>query len=280
MGKNESERGILYRSLVSCGISGYNQIVKGHDKGEGENLMKQYKILVIEDSQEIREGIRLLLSDESYQILEAASGEQGLELFSDEIDLVILDIMMPGISGLRTCEEIRKRSNVPILFLTALVQESDRLIGLMAGGDDYLTKPFSYAELLARVKALLRRYYVYKGKSDPQQANEAEFQALIKVGDVAINEVYGEVTVKGVKKELSHTEFLILMLLMKNPQKIFSTKNIYESVWREPYFYASNNTVMVHIRNLRRKIEDDPQNPKYIRTVWGKGYRFEANDQI
>lgn len=241
--------------------------------------MNQYKILIIEDSQEIREGIRLLLNGESYQILEAASGEQGLELFSDEIDLVILDIMMPGISGLRTCEEIRKHSNVPILFLTALVQESDRLIGLMAGGDDYLTKPFSYAELLARIKALLRRYYVYKGKFDPQQTDEMESQTPIRGGGIVINEAYSEVTVNGVKKELSNTEYRILLLLMKNPQKIFSTKNIYESVWQEPYFYVSNNTVMVHIRNLRTKIEEDPQNPKYIRTVWGKGYRFEANDQ-
>ncbi|NBI64698.1 DNA-binding response regulator [Clostridiales bacterium] len=239
--------------------------------------MRQYKILIIEDSREIREGIQLLFRDERYQLLEAASGGKGLELFSDEIDLVVLDIMMPGISGLRTCEEIRKRSNVPILFLTAPVQESDRFIRFMTDGDDYLTKPFSYVELLARIKALLRDY-AHKEKSASPQVSEAEFQSLVKEGDIVINEVHGEVMVNGVKKELSHTECLILLLLMKNPQKVFSTKEIYESVWREPFLHISDNTVMVHVRNLRKKIEDDPRNPKYIRNVRGKGYQFGADD--
>lgn len=241
--------------------------------------MKQYKILIIENSREIREGIQLLFRDESYRLLEAASGEQGLELFSNEIDLVILDIMMPGISGLRTCEEIRKRSDAPILFLTAPVQESDRFIRFMTDGDDYLTKPFSYMELLAKSEALLR-YYGNKRKSDFQQVSEAESRCLIKEGDIVINEMYGEVTINGVKKELSHTECLILLLLMKNPQKIFSTKEIYESVWREPFLHISDNTVMVHIRNLRKKIEDDPRRPKYIRNVRGKGYQFGINSRI
>ena len=129
--------------------------------------MTKQTILIVEDEAEIREGIRILLSGENYSILEAENGEQALNRMSDQIDLVILDVMMPGISGLRVCEEIRKTSTVPILFLTAKAQESDKLIGLTAGGDDYLVKPFSYAELIARVKALLRRYCVYQGKGQP-----------------------------------------------------------------------------------------------------------------
>ena len=130
-------------------------------------MKKQQTILIVEDEAEIREGIRILLSGESYTILEAENGEQALRKMNPQVDLVILDVMMPGISGLRVCEEIRKTSTVPILFLTAKAQESDKLIGLTAGGDDYLVKPFSYAELIARVKALLRRYCVYQGKGQP-----------------------------------------------------------------------------------------------------------------
>ena len=204
--------------------------------------MSKEHILIIEDDEDIREGVRILLESENYIVTEAENGRKGLEALNDTMDLVILDIMMPGISGLRTCEEIRKMSNVPVLFLTAKAQESDKLIGLMAGGDDYLAKPFSYAELLGRVKALLRRYKVYMGK----------------------NSVSDDI------------EYNILLLMMQHPRKIFSAKNLYESVWDEPYFYSCNSTIMVHIRKLRVKIEADPKNPQYIKTVWGKGYRFDA----
>jgi len=140
----------------------------------GEELdMKKEQVLLIEDDADIREGVRILLESENYCVEEAENGKSGLELLSDETDLVILDIMMPGMSGLRTCEEIRKVSNVPVLFLTAKAQESDKLIGLMAGGDDYLAKPFSYAELLGRVKALLRRYNIYRGRNN-EVREEAE----------------------------------------------------------------------------------------------------------
>ena len=240
--------------------------------------MKEYSILIIEDDEDIREGIRILFSGENYRITEAGSGEEGLRLFSVDIDLVILDIMMPGISGLKTCEEIRRISNVPVLFLTAKSQESDKLIGFMAGGDDYLVKPFTYSELLARTKALLRRYTVYKGK-DVTGESEYDEEGYIIRRSLRVSTTYNEVFRDGRKIELSEIEYRMLLLMMKNPGRIFSTKNLYESVWNEPYFYISNNTVMVHIRKLRMKIENDPKNPEYIHTVWGKGYRFNASDK-
>ena len=230
------------------------------------------KILLIEDDADIREGVRILLESEDYQITEAGSGEDGLKLLSEETDLVILDIMLPGISGLKTCEEIRKKSFVPVLFLTAKGQESDKLIGLMAGGDDYLVKPFSYSELLGRVKALLRRYHLYKGKDAADSEDSTRF---IERSGVRISENFNQTFVGENKVDLSDKEYQILLLLMRHPNKVFSAQNIYESIWNEPYYYSSNSTVMVHIRKLRVKIEADPQNPQHIKTVWGKGYRFE-----
>lgn len=233
--------------------------------------MEQERVLIVEDDADIREGIRILLESEQYDVREAENGRKGLEMLSADTDLIILDIMMPGMSGLRTCEEIRKRSNVPVLFLTAKAQESDKLIGLMAGGDDYLTKPFSYAELLGRVKALTRRYRIYRGKDMPE---EEETERWITRDGIRLNEGFNEVSVNGKSIDLSDIEYKILRLLMKYPGKIFSAQNLYESVWEEPYFYSCNSTVMVHIRKLRVKIENDPKNPAYIRTIWGKGYRF------
>ena len=237
--------------------------------------MSKEHILIIEDDEDIREGVRILLESENYIVTEAENGRKGLEALNDTMDLVILDIMMPGISGLRTCEEIRKMSNVPVLFLTAKAQESDKLIGLMAGGDDYLAKPFSYAELLGRVMALLRRYKVYMGKNSVSEDRE-ENAEYIDIANIRINQEFNEVYVNGVEKEMSDIEYNILLLMMQHPRKIFSAKNLYESVWDEPYFYSCNSTIMVHIRKLRVKIEADPKNPQYIKTVWGKGYRFDA----
>ena len=242
-------------------------------RGGGRKQMQNSKILIIEDDADIREGVRILLESENYQVTEADNGSRGLELLTEDTDLVILDIMMPGMSGLRTCEEIRKRSNVPVLFLTAKSQESDKLIGLMAGGDDYLPKPFSYAELLGRVKALLRRYQVYRGKTEKQ---EEETDKYLELSGIRINEEFNEVYVNGEEKELSNIEYQMLLLMMKHPRKIFSAQNLYESIWNEPYFYTCNSTVMVHIRKLRVKIEKDPQKPEYIKTEWGKGYKFDA----
>lgn len=238
--------------------------------------MSRENVLIIEDDMDIREGVRILLESENYRVQEAQDGAKGLDLLSDETDLVILDVMMPGMSGLRTCEEIRKRSNVPVLFLTAKVQESDKLIGLMVGGDDYLTKPFSYAELLGRVKALVRRYLVYQGGNGVTREKKEPY---LELKDIKIHREYNEVYVRGEERNMTDIEYQILFLMMRHPGKIFSAQNLYESVWEEPYFYSCNSTVMVHIRNLRVKIEKDPKHPQYIRTVWGKGYRFDADDK-
>lgn len=236
-------------------------------------MMSNGTILLIEDDEDIRESIRILLESENYIIKEAENGRNGLELLSEDIDLVILDIMMPGISGLRTCEEIRKRSYVPVLFLTAKAQESDKLIGLMVGGDDYLPKPFSYAELLGRVKALVRRYNVYLGRVN----DSAEAEEWISSGEIRIHKSFNSVFIANKEVPMSDIEYHILLLLMQHPKMIFSAQKIYENVWDEPYFYSCNSTVMVHIRKLRVKIENDPKNPIYIKTVWGKGYKFDTD---
>ena len=236
--------------------------------------MTERKIMIIEDDEDIREGVRILLESEQYLVMEAENGAQGLELLEPDVSLIILDIMMPGMSGIRTCEEIRKISNVPILFLTAKAQESDKLLGLMAGGDDYLPKPFSYAELLGRVKALIRRYTVYMGSSVVTEEGQEEY---IEQSGIRISKFFNEVFVDGEEKELSNIEYQMLLLLMRHKGKTFSAQNLYESIWNEPYFYSCNSTVMVHIRKLRMKIEKDPKNPRYIRTLWGKGYRFEGH---
>lgn len=238
--------------------------------------MYKEHVLIVEDDADIREGVRILLESENYEVSEAENGRKGLELLDDSTDLVILDVMMSGMSGLRTCEEIRKVSNVPVLFLTAKAQESDKMIGLMAGGDDYLPKPFSYAELLGRVKALIRRYNIYMGRQ-VQELEQGE--KYLEIGEIRIYESYNKVCVDGEEKEMSDIEYNILLLMMQYPKKIFSAQNLYESVWNEPYFYSCNSTVMVHIRKLRVKIEKDPKNPRYIKTVWGKGYKFDAGNE-
>lgn len=185
-------------------------------------------------------------------------------------DLIILDIMMPGLNGYQTCLEIRKISNAPILFLSARTQESDKTLGFSSGGDDYLAKPFSYAELVSRAKALLRRYQVYQGKPTvPTQTSTITYAQLI------LKEQTQEVTKNEIPVDLTDTEYSILRLLLTHQGQIFSTEHLYESIWNEPYYYGANNVIMVHIRNLRRKIEDDPKNPTLIKTVWGRGYRCD-----
>lgn len=231
--------------------------------------MNRQKILFADDDSEIREVLRLLLAGEGYEVLEASSGEQALELLDDSTDLVILDVMMPGMGGCAACAEIRRQSAVPVLFLTAKSQDSDKTLGFSVGGDDYLVKPFSYTELISRVKAMLRRYCVYGAK---QETAAGVIQCC---DNVEIDLSRCQVRVDGQEVVLTDTEYRILHLLASHKKKVFSAQNIYESIWNEPYFYTSNNTVMVHIRNIRRKLGDDPQNSRTIRTVWGRGYRIE-----
>ncbi len=230
------------------------------------------RILVADDNAEIREILRILLSNEGYEIIEAKDGNEVIEKYDSSIDLIILDIMMPNMNGYQTCLKIRETSNVPILFLTAKGLDSDKTLGFSSGADDYLSKPFSYSELTARVKALLRRWQVYKGKDTITNANTSE---QLVVDGVILNLNQGTVEIEGKEIELTDIEFRILNTLMRNPKQIFSAVDLYEKVWNEPYFYSANNTIMVHIRNLRKKIEKDPANPKYVKTIWGKGYRFE-----
>lgn len=227
-----------------------------------------YKILIVDDNPEIREVVNVLLSNEGYMIEEACDGLEAIDKANDK-DLIILDIMMPNMDGYEVCQKIRETSNAPILFLTAKSMEQDKTQGFLCGGDDYLPKPFGYAELIGRVKALLRRYTVYKGKEIKQQENILEMYNL-KV-DLDKNQVY----LDGEKIMLTDLEYRILVLLMKQPKKTFSNQELYENVWDESYLYTANNTIMVHIRNLRKKLKINPQSPLYIKTVWGKGYRFE-----
>ncbi len=229
--------------------------------------MDAKKILYADDDPEIREALRLLLSCEGYETLEATNGEEVLGLMDESVDLVILDVMMPVMNGYSTCEQIRKRFAVPVLFLTAKSNDSDKTMGFSVGGDDYLVKPFSYNELINRVKAMLRRYYVYGAKAPEPD--------IVKCGGDIEIDTRKRLVLKG-KDELSltDTEYRILLLLASNPERVFSIQNIYESIWNEPFFCSSNNTVMVHVRNIRRKLGDDQQNGSTIRTVWGKGYRI------
>lgn len=246
------------------------------------------RILVVDDNPEIREILSILLGGEGYMVDEARNGDEALTgIKGKDYDLIILDIMMPGMNGYQTCLEIRKNNNAPILFLSARTKEGDKMLGFSSGGDDYLAKPFSYNELVSRVKALIRRYQVYKGKdaasasSHPEspdqhpESRRGDSDAIIRLGGLEIDEAKEAVTKNGRVIDLTDTEYAVLHLLVKNRRQIFSAERLYESVWQEPYYYGANNTVMVHIRNLRRKIEDDPKEPVLIKTVWGRGYRCD-----
>ena len=227
-------------------------------------------ILIIEDDKAIRESVRILLEGDGFEVIEAENGTEGMTLLSDETSLVILDVMLAGKTGFEICNEIRQFSYVPILFLTAKSRENDKIMGFASGADDYLTKPFSYSELSARVKALIRRRQEYDMRDKEVQQNNS----VITLNNITMNALHNQVYVNQRSVILTQTEYEILRLFMTYPQKIFSVKNIYESVWQEEFSNSISNTVMVHIRNLRAKIESDPQNPQIIITVWGKGYQF------
>ena len=226
-------------------------------------------ILIADDDREIRELVDTLLSSEGYTIWQADGGLQALEKMNTDVDLVLLDVMMPDLSGYKVCSAIRADYNVPILFLTAKGLDSDLTMGYSCGGDDYLTKPFSCAELLARVKGLLRRYHIYMGKE--ALARDLYFDQ----GALKVHREFNEVYKNDIAINLTEIEYQMLRLMLTRKGKVFTVQNLYESVWNEPYLSTSANTVMVHIRKLRAKIEDDPKNPETVKTVWGKGYRIE-----
>lgn len=230
---------------------------------------KKKRILIADDSEEIRDIVEILLTGEGYEVCKAENGQEAVDMADDTIDLFILDVVMPLKSGFRACLEIRNKTTAPILFLTAKSQDSDKTMGFSSGGDDYLSKPFSYAELISRVKSLLRRYLVYQGKMPVIPSNK------LSSGDLTADTDSKRVFVKEKEIFLTDIEYSILVLMLKHRKKVFSAADIYEQIWNEPYFYSANNTVMVHIRNLRKKIETDPQTPVYIKTVWGKGYYID-----
>jgi DNA-binding response OmpR family regulator len=232
--------------------------------------MPKEKILIIEDEKEIADLIEIYLVNEGYEVFKANSGEDGLETLSEHpIQLVLLDIMMPGIDGLEVCRIIRKDKNIPILMLSAKSEDMDKILGLSTGADDYLTKPFNPLELLARVKSQLRRY-LYLNPQNTLIHKEDN----IAVNELVINKTEHTVTVYDHEVNLTPTEFQILLLLASNRSRVFSADEIFERIWEERCF-ESKNTVMVHIRNIREKIEDNPRKPCFIKTVWGVGYKIE-----
>ena len=225
------------------------------------------RILVVDDEADIRRIIRILPESRGYRVLEAPNGRLAVETIRKEpdVDLILLDIMMPELSGIEASREIRSISSAPILFLTARTQEQDKLEAYQSGGDDYLAKPFSHGELLMKVDSLLRRYRIYKGKVTGKQLKS----------DVVLDEENRRILRGGEALELTETEYSILQFLADHRGSVVSVAQIYEGVWHEKYMPASNNTVMVHIVNLRKKLEDDPANPRLIRTIWGKGYQID-----
>lgn len=227
------------------------------------------KILVADDGEEIREILTILLTGDGYEVVTASNGAEAVEKADDSFTLIILDVNMPEKSGFFACSEIRNKTLAPILFLTARTQESDKAMGFSAGGDDYISKPFSNSELLLRVKALIRRYCQYGNKA------AIESKKIIKIDDLEINTEEKSVSKNGKKIPLTSTEYDILELLASNRKKVFSMENIYNSIWDDSYMAVSDNAIMVHIKNLRKKIEDNPRNPIYLKTSWGKGYYIE-----
>ena len=227
--------------------------------------MDKIRILAVDDEPDLRSLLRILLTNKGYEVLEAASGQEAVELVRSEprIDLVIMDIMMPGLNGIEACAEIRKFSTVPMLFLTAKSQLSDKTAAYASGGDDYLPKPFSQNELMLKVESLTRRYRVYKGKLEPSTTL-----------DITLDERRCCAVRNGQIIDLTAKEYAILRFFFQNRGKTVDVQTVYEGVWGEKFLPSSNNTVMVHILNLRKKLEPDPANPKLIRTVWGKGYQF------
>ena len=226
-----------------------------------------YNILICDDDRDIVSALDIYLSSEGYRTLKAYDGLEALRLVEqNEVHLILMDIMMPGMDGIRATAKLRESWNIPIILLTAKSEDSDKILGLNIGADDYITKPFNPIEVIARVKSQLRRYTTLGG----QEKKEA---ALVN-GGISVDDAAKSVTVDGESVSLTPIEYNILLLLMKHPGRVFSTGQIYELVWNDPSL-GSENTVAVHIRHLREKIEIDPANPRYLKVVWSLGYKME-----
>lgn len=231
--------------------------------------METYNILIVDDDREIVKSLGKLLELEGYWVYKAYDGMEAMELLvQKKIHLILLDVMMPKLNGLAALMKIREKNNIPIIMLSAKTEESDKVLGLSMGADDYVTKPYNTAELMARVKSQLRRYF-----SLGAALGTGKEEKLVN-GGLVLNKNKKNVTVDGEEVHLTATEYKILELLMNHPGYVFSAEEIYEKVWQEDA-YSVENTVMVHIRRIREKIEITPKNPKYLKVVWGIGYKIE-----
>ena len=225
-------------------------------------------ILVCDDDKEIVDAIEIYLIQEGYKVEKAYDGEQALEILHNKtIDLMVIDVMMPKLDGIRATFQVRKTSSIPIIILSAKTEDADKILGLNVGADDYVTKPFNPLELVARVKSQLRRYTTLSSTAQGETTYEA--------GGLVINDDLKKVTVDGEEVKLTPIEYNILLLLMKNKGKVFSISQIYEAIWNEEAIGA-DNTVAVHIRHIREKIEINPKEPRYLKVVWGVGYKIEV----
>ena len=232
--------------------------------------MEMNHVLVVEDDKEIREGVEIYLKSQGYEVFQAADGVEGLEVIEKEdIHLAIVDIMMPRMDGISMVVKLREKYDFPVIFLSAKSEEVDKIMGLNMGADDYVTKPFTPIELLARVNSQLRRYRRFMERLGDKEENSR----IHTIGGLEINEDNVEVTVDGEPVKMTPIEYKILLLLMKNPGRVFSAEEIYERVWNERAI--NTDTIMVHVRNIREKIEVNPREPKYLKVVWGVGYKIE-----
>ncbi|MBX4266453.1 response regulator transcription factor [Clostridium estertheticum] len=223
-------------------------------------------ILVVEDEQDIRELLEIHLSKEGYKIFTAEDGLQALNIFENkDIDIALLDVMIPKIDGFKVLEKIRETSEIPVIFITAREEESDKILGLGLGADDYVIKPFSPIEIIARVKAQLRRYYKYSNKTH---------KTAIVVGELMLDKDSCCIYKNNIPLALNPKEYRLLEFILENPGKVYTKKQLYEIVWCNPY-YGDSNTIMVHISHIREKIEEDPKNPKYLKTIRCIGYKME-----
>ena len=228
-----------------------------------------YNVLVCDDEKDIVSALKIYLASEGYQVFEAYNGREALDVMNREtVHLVLMDIMMPEMDGIQAMVKIREISNVPVILLTAKSEDTDKILGLTVGADDYITKPFNPVELQARVKSQIRRYMLL-GSGNQQM--EAKFS----IGGIEMDDRAKEVTLDGEIVNLTRTEYDILKLLMEHPGEVYSPNQIYESVWKEDAF-GTENTVAVHIRHLREKIEYNPAEPRYLKLVWGRGYKMEG----
>ena len=229
-----------------------------------------YNVLVCDDDREIVEAIEIYLSQEGYKVLKAYDGEEALKVLDREkVDLLIIDVMMPKLDGIRATLQIRKASSIPSIILSAKTEDADKILGLNVGADDYVTKPFNPLELVARVKSQLRRYTTLSNVEETKDT-------IYETGGLVINDDLKKVMVDGEEVRLTPIEYNILLLLMKNKGKVYSINQIYESIWNEEAIGA-DNTVAVHIRHIREKIEINPKDPRYLKVVWGVGYKIEES---